>query len=97
MDKQNYFLLTHDWNFANGEVGHYELCFSNLSEARSRFEYLKLLIETDDYDFDAHFTPFAEDDTVFSVYEDANSLVNRQDLVLRAVPYGTYVNSLLTK
>ena len=79
------YILSHDWRFADGSFGHYELQFDNPEEAFARFEYYKFLIETDEYDFDAHFTPYAKGDMTFSVYEDENSLVNRQDLVLKQV------------
>ena len=79
------YLLTHDWHFANGEEGHYEVSFSDAEEAFSRFKYLQLLIENDEYDFNAHFTPYKDGDTSFSAFESADSLVNRQDLTLKRV------------
>lgn len=79
------YILTHDWCFADGSQGHYEATFADVDEAFSRFQYLQLLIETDEYDFNAQFTPYVEGDMSYSVYENEHSLVNRQDLVLKQV------------
>lgn len=77
-----YYKLVHTWCFANGEQGRYELEFCDINEAFERFNYLKLLIENDEYNFDAKFTPFVDGDMSFSCYENEDSFINRQDLVL---------------
>lgn len=77
------YVLTHDWNFADGSNGHFEVAFASLQEAFDRFEWYKFLIETDHYDFDAKFSPYCEGDMSFSAYEKEDSSMNRQDLILR--------------
>lgn len=85
------YVLMHDWNFANGEHGHYEVQFVNVDEAFAKFKHLQKLIETDDYDFDAVIPPYVDGDMSYSIYEcgHEDSFVNRQDLVLKQfeVPY----------
>lgn len=79
-----FYILKHSWKFNDSE-GCYMATFSNVEEAFERFEYLKKLIECDDYDFDVKFTPYCEGDMEFSAYENSLSLVNRQDLILMEV------------
>lgn len=79
------YILTHTWCFADGKQGCYSIELSDFDEAFSRFKYLQLLIENDEYDFNAHFSPYKEGDMSYSVYEDEHSFVNRQDLSLRPV------------
>ena len=79
------YLLVHDWCFANGEVGHYELKFTDKDEAYQRFLYLQLLIENDEYDFNAIIPDFHKGDMSYSVYERKDSLMNRQDLSLKTL------------
>lgn len=79
------YILTHDWCFSNGEQGHYEVTIHDIDEAFSRFQYLQLLMDNDEYDFNVHRTPYVEGDMSFSIYEDEHSLMNRSDLVLRQV------------
>lgn len=79
------YILTHTWCFADGTQGRYEVQFNDVDEAFARFKYLQFLIENDEYEFNAHFTPYVEGDMSYSVYEDEHSLMNRQDLVLKQV------------
>ncbi len=79
------FILTHDWCFANGDKGHYEIIETDSQKAFEKFNDLRLNIENDEYDFDAKYTPYSDGDMSYSVYEDEKSKVNRQDLVLKPV------------
>jgi hypothetical protein len=76
------YFLRHTWNFDNGQEGCFEASFSDVEEAFEKFQDLQRLIETDKYDFNVKFSPYCEGDMYFIAYEDINSLVNRQELVL---------------
>lgn len=77
------YLLTHDWVFTTGETGHYEVRFTDKAEAIARYRYLKFLIENDNYEFSVHFQENNDGDITFSAYENAESIFNRQDLILK--------------
>lgn len=78
------YTLIHMWNFADGRSGSYQIELYDYDEAFARFEYLKLLMENDDYDFNAKFSSdYHDGDSFYSVYEDKQSLCNRTDLILR--------------
>lgn len=79
------YLLVHDWTFADGKVGHYEVSFSDFELAYDRFMDLVLCIETDSYDFDAFIPVHKDGELSFSIYDVNNPSLNRQDLVLKEV------------
>ena len=79
------YILIHSWCFADGTEGRYQAEFTDVDEAFARFKYLQLLIENDDYEFNPKFSDYKDGDTSYSVYEDINSPVNRQDLTLKQV------------
>jgi len=91
------FVLTHTWCFDGGIEGRYERTFHNYAEAVEDFEYLELLMENDDYDFNAVIPDkkvegglIYNGDLAYSIYEKDDSPINRQDLKLerRRVEYG---------
>lgn len=79
------YVLLHTWNYKNGSCGSYEVSFFDFDEAMNRFIYLQFLMENDDYDFNAIIPEYKKGDTFYSVYEDMDSDINRQNLCIKKV------------